>query len=140
MATKRSNSERLYFFIRHIGRRLRDIDVAQGTSPARISALAHLVFHGVDNVGAMADHERVSRPAMTRLVRDMERAGLVKRRSDKHDGRATLVEVTDKGRAAAHRARDEKVALIAKHVERLDRETARAVALALDVFERIEQN
>jgi DNA-binding MarR family transcriptional regulator len=64
---------------------------------------------------------------------------LVKRRSDKHDGRATLVEITEKGRAAAYRARDEKVALIANHVEGLDRETARAVALALDVFERIEK-
>jgi len=32
MAAKRSNSERLYFFVRHIGRRLRDIDVAQGTT------------------------------------------------------------------------------------------------------------
>jgi DNA-binding MarR family transcriptional regulator len=69
----------------------------------------------------------------------MERAGLVKRRSDKHDGRATLVEITEKGRAAAYRARDEKVELIANHVEGLDRETARAVALALDVFERIEK-
>jgi DNA-binding MarR family transcriptional regulator len=140
MATKRNNSQRLYFFIRHIGRRLRDIDVAQGTSPARISALAHLVFHGIDNVGAMADHERVSRPAMTRLVRDMERAGLVKRRGDKGDGRATLVEITSKGKAAAYRARDEKVALIAKHVQGLDRETARAVSIALDVFERIEKD
>ena len=138
MAAKRSNSERLYFFVRHIGRRLRDIDVAQGTSPARISALAHLIFHGIDNVGAMADHERVSRPAMTRLVRDMERAGLVKRRGDKGDGRATLVEVTAKGRAMAFRARDEKIALIAKHVEGLDAETAKAVSRALDVFEKIE--
>ena len=140
MATMRSNSERLYFFIRHIGRRLRDIDVAQGTSPARISALAHLVFHGIDNVGAMADHERVSRPAMTRLVRDMERAGLVRRKRDKGDGRATLVEITAKGKAAAYRARDGKVAVIAMLVEGLDRDTARAVSLALDVFERLEKD
>jgi DNA-binding MarR family transcriptional regulator len=75
---------------------------------------------------------------MTRLVRDMERAGLVKRRGDKGDGRATLVEVTAKGRAMAFRARDEKIALIAKHVEGLDAETAKAVSRALDVFEKIE--
>jgi hypothetical protein len=38
----------------------------------------------------------------------------------------------------AYRARDEKVALIAKHVEGLDRATAEAVSRALDVFEKIE--
>jgi len=48
------------------------------------------------------------------------------------------VEVTAKGRAMAFRARDEKIALIAKHVEGLDAETAKAVSLALDVFEKIE--
>jgi ribosomal protein L4 len=48
------------------------------------------------------------------------------------------VEITAKGKAAAYRARDEKVALIAKHVEGLDAETAKAVSLALDVFEKIE--
>src|SRR5690242_20267861 len=94
-----SDSERLYLLVQHLGRRLRDVDLAHGISSARFSVLAHLAFHGADNVGELAAAERVSRPAMTRLVRDMERSGLVRKAVDSRDGRGVRVELTAKGRS-----------------------------------------
>ena len=46
----------------------------------------------------LADHVRLSQPGLSRLVERMESAGLVRRDRDPHDGRGTLVALTDKGR------------------------------------------
>lgn len=85
----RQQAEDLYGFVQHFGRRLREIDVQLDISPARFSVLASLVFHGRANIGELAAFERVRRPSMTRLVRDMERAGLVRRADDPSDGRVS---------------------------------------------------
>ena len=62
----------------------------RGFATARFAVLANLKFHGAYNVGALAAALQVSRPAMTRLVRDMEVAGLVERSPDERDGRDQL--------------------------------------------------
>ena len=116
------DGERLYLLVQHLGQRLRDVDVACGITPARFSALAHLVFHGV------------SRPAMTRLVRDMEKSGLVRRRADSSDGRAVLVEITTKGRAVVERVRTRKIALVSAELETLDTKSCQAVRTALEAL------
>src|SRR5215469_1187331 len=102
---ERSDGERLYLLVQHLARRLRDIDDANGISPARFSTLVNLAFHGINNVGELAAMERVSRPAMTRLVQDMEKSGLVDRAADKRDGRGVVVKLTPKGRAIVDRIR-----------------------------------
>src|SRR5215471_11867205 len=116
----RSDAEALYLTVQHLGRLLRDIDVARGISNARFSVLVHLAFHGVDNVGELAAAERVSRPAMTRLVQDMEKSGLVRRGTDSRDGRGVLVELTKKGRVIMRHVRNEKIALVRKQLEHLE--------------------
>src|SRR5215469_15634480 len=105
----RSDAEVLYLTVQHLGRLLRDIDVACGISNARFSVLVHLAFHGVNNVGGLAAAERVSRPAMTRLVQDMEKSGLVRRGADSSDRRGVLVKLTKKGRTIMRRVRNEKI-------------------------------
>src|SRR5215471_3001895 len=123
---ERRDGERLYLLVQHLGRRLRDLDLACGISPARFSALVHLAFHGIGNVGELAAAERVSRPAMTRLVRDMEKSGLVRRLADSRDRRGVLVELTKKGRAVVDRVRRRKIALISGELGLLDVESRRA--------------
>jgi DNA-binding MarR family transcriptional regulator len=130
--TRRSDGEQFYLTVQHLGRRLRDIDVACGISPARFSSLVHLAFHGVNNVGELAAAERVSRPAMTRLVRDMEKSGLVRRTSDSRDGRAVLVELTAKGRSLVDRVRKKKIVYVSGALASLDPDLRRALRTALD--------
>jgi DNA-binding MarR family transcriptional regulator len=117
--TQRSEAERLYLFVQHLARELRGIDVALGLSSARLSAMVSLRFHGADNVGALAATERVSRPAMTRLVRDMERDGLVRRLPDTRDGRGVKVELTRKGAELVSLARSRKIAFVAERLKRV---------------------
>lgn len=55
---------------------------------------------GPSNVNAIADALRLDPSTVTRQVLAMEDAGQVTRRADPADGRATVVEATDAGRAA----------------------------------------
>jgi DNA-binding MarR family transcriptional regulator len=133
----RQQAERLYGFVQHFGRRLRDIDVHLELSPARFSVLAGLVFHGRANVGELAAFERVRRPSMTRLVRDMERVGLVRRTADPADGRGVLVEVTPKGRSLLERARGKKIEIVRRHLRAEDPAVRRALSAVLASLDRL---
>lgn len=48
----------------------------------------------------LAEHARLSQPGLSRLVARMETDGLVSRDRDPHDGRGTLVGLTERGREA----------------------------------------
>ena len=50
-------------------------------------------------MSALAERARLSKQTMTTMVRLLERDGLVRRRPDPTDGRATLVQLTAKARA-----------------------------------------
>jgi DNA-binding MarR family transcriptional regulator len=122
--------ERVYLFVQHLGRRLREIDAAAGLTPARFSALASLRFHGSRNIGDLAADESVRPPSMTRLVRDMERDGLVLRSPDPSDGRAVLIELTPAALAVFESTRAEKIALVAEYLATLNSATRAAIQTA----------
>src|SRR5215510_13319233 len=129
------DAERIYLFVQHLGRRLRDFDREVGMSNRRFSALAGLAFEGPTNVGELATFERVKRPAMTRLVQDMERAHLVERLADPHDGRGVRIRITQHGRALVKRVRERKIAFVQAYLENLaasDRAAIRTAFAALD--------
>jgi DNA-binding MarR family transcriptional regulator len=130
----RSDGERLYLVVQHLGRRLRDVDLEMGISHARFAVLAHLAFHGANNVGELAALERVSRPAMTRLIRDMEKDGLARRLPDASDGRGVIVSLTAKGRTVLERVRNRKIALIEKELAPMDDAARQAIRTAVAVL------
>ncbi len=69
MLSNVDEAERIYLFVQHLGRRLREADALAGLTAARYSAMASLRFHGSTNIGELAADERVKAPSMTRLVR-----------------------------------------------------------------------
>jgi DNA-binding MarR family transcriptional regulator len=127
---ERPEPERIYLFVQHLGRRLRDIDARSGLTPARFSALASLRFHDSRNIGDLAADERVKAPSMTRLVRDMERDGLLVRTPDPADGRGVLIELTPHAAALFDAVRAEKIALVAGYLDTLSEPARGAVAVA----------
>jgi DNA-binding MarR family transcriptional regulator len=50
-------------------------------------------------MGELADRARLSKQTMTEMVRRLERDGLVERRADPRDGRASLIFLTARSRA-----------------------------------------
>ena len=90
-------------------RRLRRIDREAGQSGPRLSALSVLAFAGPLSLSRLAAAEQVSLPSASRLVRELEHEGLVRRRADPADGRAIVLAVTAKGRTLMQRGRRRRI-------------------------------
>ena len=84
-----------------VARRLRD--ASQETlapwdiTPAQLRALRMLRRHGVMRLSELSDRLRIAPRSATEVVDALESRGLVQRRPDPGDRRATLVEVTGDG-------------------------------------------
>jgi len=136
---ERSEPERIYLFVQHLGRRLREIDARAGLTAARFSVLASLRFHGSRNIGDLAADERVTRPSMTRLARDMERDGLLRRAPDPDDGRGVLIELTPRAIAVLDAARAAKIGLVADYLTALAPATRAAIKVAFAALDELAE-
>jgi DNA-binding MarR family transcriptional regulator len=108
-------------------------DVGMDLDGPRASALSVLVFAGPMPIGRLAALERVSAPAITKVVGALETLGLAERVRSEEDRRVVLVKATPTGRAVLERgraARVRRVAALLEGVSDRDRRTIdRAVAL-----------
>ncbi|WP_147433658.1 MarR family winged helix-turn-helix transcriptional regulator [Galactobacter caseinivorans] len=74
-----------------------------GHSPSFYRTLGLLADRGGRRIGDLAVAVHVSQPGMTKIVRALEADSLVSRAPDPADSRATLVSLTDLGRAEISR-------------------------------------
>ena len=74
-------------------------------TPSQSRALNELRQHGGMRPGELAEHLRIAPRSATEVVDDLQSQGLVERRPDPDDRRATLVELTAKGTEAAQAIR-----------------------------------
>jgi DNA-binding MarR family transcriptional regulator len=102
-------------------------------TPSQLRALRALGHHGALHMSALSDRLRIAPRSATEVVDALEDRGLVARRPDPADRRATLVELTDHGdevlraiRAArgleAERAFDQLSAADRDHLARILRQ------------------
>ncbi|GAA2715106.1 MULTISPECIES: MarR family winged helix-turn-helix transcriptional regulator [Actinoplanes] len=70
-----------------------------GVAPSQFRALNVLLSHGEMRLSTLAEHLRIAPRSATEVVDDLQERGLVERRPDQGDRRATLVALTDAGRA-----------------------------------------
>ena len=107
--------------------------LARGTSLTSRNVLAALATEGPSRLTALATATGIAQPAMTQLVGRLEREGLVVRLIDPEDARATLVAITDVGRALRdelHRSLHERMAEL---LDRLSADDQATLALAMRV-------
>ena len=105
MAGPRANRENLGFLLAKASQRwnelLQEAFAREGYPEVRASygsVLLPLFEEDGLRIGEVARRARLSKQAMTTLVRLAERDGLVARRRDEHDRRATRLHLTAKGR------------------------------------------
>jgi DNA-binding MarR family transcriptional regulator len=80
----------------------------------------------------LAAQARMTLPAMSELVDDLQRLGIVERRPDPSDGRAKLICITDAGRQAMRTARGIIAGIEADYAQRVGPERFEAAAQTLD--------
>ncbi|GAA4575500.1 hypothetical protein GCM10023176_44920 [Micromonospora coerulea] len=66
-------------------------------NPGHARALAVLLRHGPMRLSALAEHLHIAPRSTTEVVDGLQERGLVERRPDPEDRRATLVALTDEG-------------------------------------------
>jgi DNA-binding MarR family transcriptional regulator len=93
---------------RRLRHRTREALAPWDVTPGQSRALDVLIRHGELRLSALAEHLRIAPRSATEVVDDLEARGLVRRRPDPADRRATLVAPTEHGTrtgAAIHAAR-----------------------------------
>jgi DNA-binding MarR family transcriptional regulator len=118
-------------------RRLRTMELPEGLTPERLSALSVIEKRGPISVTALADQEMVRPATMSRMVRALVEEGLVKRSEDKTDGRGVLVSVTPKGRRAYQRAQEQRLGHFAEVLDSLTEDQLVAMRNLTAALERL---
>jgi DNA-binding MarR family transcriptional regulator len=67
-------------------------------TPSQSRALSVLMRHDVIRLSELSDHLRIAARSTTEVVDGLQDRGLIERRPDPHDRRATLIALTDVGR------------------------------------------
>ncbi|MGC4940972.1 MarR family winged helix-turn-helix transcriptional regulator [Kribbella sp. DT2] len=101
----------------------------------QLGVLGALGKHDAMTVGELAAHEQVKPPSMTRIVSNMEDAGLVARRPHPTDKRQIVVELTEAAHAllrANRRRRDEWLQTKLKKLTPEERDILRKAAPVLE--------
>ncbi|MGW0043441.1 MarR family winged helix-turn-helix transcriptional regulator [Rhodococcus sp. NPDC003348] len=98
-------------------RRLRAQRAEHMLTPSQLQALGHLERGGPMTASTLAAHEQVTPQSISRTVTLLEDAGAIARRSDPTDARASLISLTDHGRAVLAADRERRTRWLADALE-----------------------
>jgi DNA-binding MarR family transcriptional regulator len=108
-----------------------------GISPTLLAALATIERHGPITAGALAAHEQVRKPTVTRILAALVDEGLVERTPDPIDRRVSWVQLTPAGRARMRNVRRRTDRYLAQRLQRLEPADLATLERAADVLDRI---
>ena len=109
-------------------------------TPSQVSALSTLEEFGAMRISAIATHESLGAPAATRFVASLEEIGLVLRMSDPDDKRASLIDLTERGRATLSELWRVRTLDITAMLERLSPQERASIEAALPALEKIARD
>jgi len=123
--------------VNRLQRRLRaqrgDVEIGEG----QLAVLMTLKHHGAMSPGALAEHERVSAPAMTRAVNALAELGLVAKLEHPTDRRQVLVELSERGAAEVVTVRRRRDQWLAAQLRSLAPDERATLAAATELMTRI---
>lgn len=120
-----------------LSRRLRHESTDQSLTPNQLAVLGTLSRQGTLTLGALAAHEQVQPPSMTRIVSGLEGLGLVQRLPDESDRRISWISTTDDGDETIARFRRQRTAWLDRQLNALTAEERATLRAALPVLEKI---
>ena len=133
---ERDIADRLHSAAIHLLRRARRTDPLTGVSPAQLSALS-VLMSGPKTLGDLAAAEQVRPPTMSRLVTEMERAGVARKTNDRDDARVVRVRATPKGLRALSRGRSMRIEAIERLISELDHQDLATIERAVGTIENL---
>src|SRR5690606_38179665 len=107
-----------------------------GLSPSQLAALSSVERHGPLTLGALAEHEQVAPPSITKVVAKLEERELVVR-SPGVDRRVVVVAITPAGEALLAEVRQRKDVWLATRLAALDADQRARLDAALPVLDAL---
>lgn len=98
-------------------RRLRSQRAEHMLTPSQLQALGHLERGGPMTASVLASHEQVTPQSISRTVALLLDAGAIARQADPADARASLLRLTDHGRAVLAADRERRTRWLADALE-----------------------
>ena len=123
--------------VMRLSRRLRQQRADHGLPLGQLSVLALLDRLGPMTPGALAQHEQVRPPSMTKVLANLAEAGYVDRVADPADGRQQLISITEPARRLLRedrRRREEWLATLLAGLTAEERATLQAALPVLEVL------
>jgi DNA-binding MarR family transcriptional regulator len=103
-------------------------------TPGQARALGVLSRHGPVRLGTLSEHLRIAPRSATEVADALEMRGLVERRADPTDRRATLIALTPRGEEVMAAIRAARGAEAEEFFARLDADDRAALARILDAL------
>ncbi len=119
----------------HALTRVAALETRNEAPSAQWRTISILREHGPQRIGDLAALSRVTQPGMTRLVAQMAASGLLERRSDETDSRATVVTATAAGLEALDEWMQVLSAALSPRFDDLDDEEWDIVRRAADIVD-----
>src|SRR2546422_9008250 len=133
---ERNLADRLHSAAIHLLRRARRTDPLTGVSPAQLSSLS-VLMSGPKTLGDLAAAEQVRPATMSRLVSEMERAGVARKVTDRQDARVVRVHATAKGLRALSRGRAMRIEAIERLLGEIEPDELGGVERAVGIIEKL---
>jgi DNA-binding MarR family transcriptional regulator len=120
-------------------RRMRLERSSEQITDGQYSVLADLANRGPLTPSALAEHQHVQPPHMTRTVSALVQAGLARRDADPSDGRQVLVSITNAGAAEVRETRRRRDEWLAGRLAALDPDERELLARATVLLGRLSE-
>lgn len=124
----------------HAVRRMRLERSSEQITDGQYSVLAALANRGPMTPSALAEHQHVQPPHMTRTVSALVDAGLVRRDADPSDGRQVLVSITSDGESEVRETRRRRDEWLAGRLSELSPDERELLARATVLLGRLSDS
>ena len=131
-----TDSHQLARSVARLNRRLRQ-ERQTDLTPTQLSVLGSILKLGPSTPSAIAAHERVQPPSITRTLTCLVDEGLAIREPHPDDGRQVLISVSDKGDAVLAEERDRRDEWLAQRLADLTTAERKTLREATALLERL---
>ncbi|MGC2175051.1 MAG: MarR family transcriptional regulator [Acidimicrobiales bacterium] len=109
-------------------------------TPSQVSALSTVEEYGPMRISALATYESLGASAATRVVASLEELELLERMVDPDDKRASLVNLSERGRSEFDELKRERTLDISSMLEKLSAKERQTIEAALPALEKIARD
>jgi DNA-binding MarR family transcriptional regulator len=118
---------RLRAVIGRLARQLNETSTGEGLTPTQYSVLALVRNRGPLGLAELTELEGLNPTMLSRVIRVLDDAGLIRRLSDPNDMRVARLEITPAGAQMHERIRERRTSVLTECLNRLPPQTAAAL-------------